>query len=126
MEIVQQFTCPCRPGFIYKTSSTFNSHKKNKLHQNYANKRKEESINATKYENEINLLNRNYERVVREKIALELKVEQLEQELLKKNPPPLKLFSRRTPPIVTITSESTNPTPSAERGGRDEVTDTSW
>lgn len=97
MEIVQQFTCPCRSGFIYKTSSTFKSHKKNKLHQNYENKRKEEALNATRYENEINLLNRNYERVVREKIALELKVDQLEQELLKLKQPPLKLVSRRTP-----------------------------
>lgn len=96
MEIVQQLTCPCRPGFTYKTSATFRSHEKNRLHQNYDNKRKEETINSNKYENEINLLNRNYEKVVREKISLELKIEQLEMELKKKLDTP-KLMSRTTP-----------------------------
>jgi len=35
MQITEQYTCPCRPMFTYKSKQTFQSHKKSKRHQLY-------------------------------------------------------------------------------------------
>lgn len=42
--IVEQHVCPCNPGFVYKSKSTYNVHKKSKKHLAYDSKRKEEAI----------------------------------------------------------------------------------
>ena len=68
--IVEQLTCPCNPGFVYSSKSTYNVHKKSKKHVAYDSKRKEEAITATRRDNEIDLMQRINEKQTREIIHL--------------------------------------------------------
>ena len=78
--IVEQLTCHCNPGFVYRTKSTYNSHKKSKKHVAYVSKRKEEAITATKRDNEIDLINRMIHLLTREKMELKDEIIKLKDE----------------------------------------------
>ena len=82
MEIVEQYVCECNPKFNYKSKGSFNAHKKSRKHVAFSTKRKEESILATRRDNEIDLLNRMIEKITREKINLEIENENLKCENL--------------------------------------------
>ena len=82
MSLVQVLTCDCNPGFNWKSKATFNAHKRSQRHLNYENKRKDEKITATKMSNELDLMTRLVEKLTREKIELEKKVDYLETCLL--------------------------------------------
>jgi len=76
--IVEQHICPCNPGFIYKSKNTYNYHKKSKKHVAYDSKRKEESITATRRDNELDLMKRMYDTLTRENIKLKEELEVLQ------------------------------------------------
>jgi hypothetical protein len=78
--IVEQLTCPCNPGFVYRSKSTYNAHKKSKKHVAYDSKRKEEAITATRRDNEIDLMNRIIGSLTRENIKLKDENEILRKE----------------------------------------------
>ena len=70
MSLVPTLTCDCNHGFNWKSRATFNTHKRSQRHINYENKRKEEKIQSTRISNERDLIQRMYENVVKEKLAL--------------------------------------------------------
>ena len=64
MELTASLTCPCRPGFVYKTASTLASHvRTSKAHQNWvtSNERKDAMTRSKEFENEIERLRRKLE-----------------------------------------------------------------
>jgi hypothetical protein len=68
------------PGFVYRSKSTYNAHKKSKKHVAYDSKRKEEAITATRRDNEIDLMNRIIGSLTRENIKLKDENEILRKE----------------------------------------------
>jgi hypothetical protein len=78
--IVVAYVCPCNPEFVYKTKSTYNAHKKSMKHVAYDSKRKEEAINVTRRDNEIDLMKRMMDSLTRENIKLKDENEILCQE----------------------------------------------
>jgi hypothetical protein len=80
MELTEVFSCPCNPTFNYKNKTSFNAHKKSNRHITYESRRKEEKIQATKLSNQRDLIERMYEKTLREKINLENQVAKLIEE----------------------------------------------
>ncbi|MDA9846966.1 hypothetical protein N9C10_03435 [Flavobacteriaceae bacterium] len=78
--IVEQLTCPCNPGFIYRSKTTYSTHKKSKKHVAYDSKRKDEAITATRRDNEIDLLKNWVDSLTRENIKLKDENEILRKE----------------------------------------------
>lgn len=53
MEVVRTYTCPCRPGFTYASSSALHQHKKTQRHRVWEERTRCEKIDATKKDNEL-------------------------------------------------------------------------
>ena len=80
MEVSNVFTCPCRPGFTYKSLT---QHKKSKMHQSWETSRevKDVRVQSKQFENEIERLKNRLEH--KESIEIELLniIRQLESDI---------------------------------------------
>jgi len=81
MELSEQLTCPCRPGFTYKNLGV---HKKSKLHQNWEalQVHKNDKIRSKEFENEIERLKRRLIHKEAVEMALLNRITQLEEEVV--------------------------------------------
>jgi hypothetical protein len=81
MELSVQFSCPCRPNFIYKNLA---QHKKSKMHLAWeASKEvKDVRIQSKQFENEIERLKRRLIHKEAVEVALLNRINQLEEEIL--------------------------------------------
>ena len=53
MELINTYTCPCRPNFTYASNQALYQHKKSQRHKAWEERIKSEKIDATKKDNEL-------------------------------------------------------------------------
>ena len=76
------FTCPCRPGFEYKSKSALDAHKKTKMHLAYEKNAdlKNSQLTSKKLENEMESLKLKIEQKERIEEQLLVRIKDLERE----------------------------------------------
>jgi hypothetical protein len=82
MDVAVQLTCPCRPGFIYKSSATLAIHRKSKAHQAWEKikENKDDKIRSKEFENEAERMRRQLEQRIDVESTLMARIHQLEHE----------------------------------------------
>ncbi len=84
MDLTVSLTCPCRPGFVYKSPATLASHiKTSKAHQSWVttNERKDATLRCKEFENEIERLKLKLEQKDRVERQLLARIAFLEDQL---------------------------------------------
>jgi len=80
MELSVQFSCPCRPGFVYKSRESLYQHKRTKQHKTWEalQDQKHDKVRSKEFENQIERLKRRL--FHKEEVEIELlnRIHQLE------------------------------------------------
>jgi hypothetical protein len=84
MELSIQLSCPCRPGFAYKSRESLYQHKKTKQHKTWeaAQDQKQDKARAKDFENQIERLRRKIDHKEAIETALLTRIRQLEDDIL--------------------------------------------
>lgn len=83
MEVALKLECPCRPGFIYKNTTSLSVHKKSRIHQSWETVQdlKKDRIRSKEFENKIARLEHRLAHKEDVEVELLSRIRQLEAEL---------------------------------------------
>ena len=83
MEVVPGLSCPCRPGFIYKTDLSLKAHRRTKGHMSWEalQENKNDKIRSKEFENEVERLKRRLAQKEDVEASLLNRIHQLEYEI---------------------------------------------